>query len=186
MTDVGEVSTIYRIFFVAMKRKFNMSNPIDDFFVLQAQIGDRLREARNRLALKQSDLADIGGISRATQVSYEAGTTEPTTAYLRQVQMSDIDIPYVLFGHSKNEAKEALNLGSSIDWSLLQQAYEHVDYFLMRRAPTCPGSYRWKMVSDVYAAIRQSQLDRQHDGRMDEFGPLSLIESIWALHEKRS
>lgn len=162
-----------------------MSNLFDGFFSLKERVGDRLREARGRLALKQSDLAAIGSISRATQVSYEAGTTEPTTAYLRQVQPSGIDIPFVLFGHSNDEANALLDGGAGIDWQRLQQAYEHVDYFLMRFAPACPSSYRWKMVSELYAAIQQSQLKKHEDGSLGEFDPLPLIESIWTHHGKR-
>jgi len=163
-----------------------LSNHIDDFFKLKAQVGDRLREARGRLELKQLDLAAIGGISRATQVSYESGTTEPTTTYLRQVQESGIDIPFILFGHSNDEAKAVLNQNQSIDWQRLQQAYEHVDYFLMRFAPACPSSYRWKMVSELYSAIQQSQVNKSTDSGLGEFDPMPLIESIWAHHGKRS
>lgn len=163
-----------------------MSNLFDGFFILKEQVGDRLREARGRLALKQSDLAAIGNISRATQVSYEAGTTEPTTAYLRQVQPSGIDIPFILFGHSNDEANALLDGGSGIDWQQLQQSFEHVDYFLMRFAPACPGSYRWKMVAELYAAIRQGQLKKTNADSLGEFDPMPLIESIWTHHGKRS
>ncbi len=162
-----------------------MSNLFENFFKLKDGIGDRLREARVRLALKQSDLAAIGNISRATQVSYEAGTTEPTTAYLRQVQPSGIDIPFVLFGQSHDDAKALLDGGLGTDWQRLQQAYEHVDYFLMRFAPACPSSYRWKMVAELYAAIQQSQLTTRQDGSQVEFDPLPLSESIWTHQGKR-
>jgi len=163
-----------------------LSNLFDDFFTLKAGIGDRLREARGRQALKQSDLAATGGISRATQVSYETGATEPTTAYLRQVQASGIDIPFVLFGHSNEETNTVFGGNSSIDWQRLQQAYEHVDYFLMRFAPACPSSYRWKMVSELYTAIQQNQLKNHVGDGLSEFDPLPLIESIWTHHGKRS
>jgi DNA-binding XRE family transcriptional regulator len=53
--------------------------------VLRPGVGERLRTARAAIGLRQMGLAEAGGVSRATQVSYEAGTTEPTTQYLRDI-----------------------------------------------------------------------------------------------------
>jgi transcriptional regulator with XRE-family HTH domain len=40
-------------------------------------VGDRLRKAREHAGLKQSDLANEIGISRASAVNYESGRYEP-------------------------------------------------------------------------------------------------------------
>ena len=129
-----------------------MANVISSFLVLKAGVGERMRVARSLLGLKQADLAELGQVSRATQVSYEAGATEPNTAYLRGIQASGIDIPLVLFGHTSQEidAKGSVQ-SSAIDWDRLQAAHEDVEFFCQRVAPTCPSRYRWLMVSELYS-----------------------------------
>ncbi len=56
----------------------------------------RLIKERRRVGLKQSDLAALGGVSRATQHGYEAGKTSPTLSYLAKIQ-DTIDVRHVLF-----------------------------------------------------------------------------------------
>lgn len=58
----------------------------------------RLKYARLLKGLKQTELAAIAGVSRATQLSYEAGTTSPNIDYLQKIQAIGIDVPFVLFG----------------------------------------------------------------------------------------
>lgn len=60
--------------------------------------GERLREERTRLALKQEDLAAAGGVNRNTQGSYERGARNPDTAYLAAVAALGIDVLYIVTG----------------------------------------------------------------------------------------
>jgi transcriptional regulator with XRE-family HTH domain len=60
--------------------------------------GERLREERTRLGLKQEDLAVSGGVNRNTQGSYERGARNPDTAYLAAVAALGIDVLYVILG----------------------------------------------------------------------------------------
>lgn len=60
--------------------------------------GERLREERTRLSLKQEDLALTGGVNRNTQGSYERGARNPDTAYLAAVAALGIDVLYVVTG----------------------------------------------------------------------------------------
>nr|WP_256350882.1 helix-turn-helix transcriptional regulator [Pseudomonas veronii] len=61
-------------------------------------VGDRLRDERVRLNLKQEDLAQVGGVNRNTQGSYERGGRHPDTAYLTAVAALGVDIAYVVTG----------------------------------------------------------------------------------------
>ncbi|WP_150642136.1 helix-turn-helix domain-containing protein [Pseudomonas fluorescens] len=63
-----------------------------------SSVGDRLREERTRLDLKQEDLALVGGKNRNTQGSYERGTRNPDTAYLAAVAGLGVDVLYVVTG----------------------------------------------------------------------------------------
>lgn len=56
----------------------------------------RLANERRRVGLSPSELADIGGVSRATQFNYESGKSSPTLEYLGKIQ-DVIDVRFVLF-----------------------------------------------------------------------------------------
>lgn len=62
------------------------------------EIGARLRYERERLALSQADLAQIGGVSRNSQTAYETGKTPFTSEYLRSVAEAGVDPLYVISG----------------------------------------------------------------------------------------
>ena len=63
-----------------------------------SSVGARLREERERLGLKQEDLAVVGGVNRNTQGSYERGVRNPDTAYLAGVASLGVDLIYVISG----------------------------------------------------------------------------------------
>ncbi|OYU42814.1 MAG: hypothetical protein CFE44_21865 [Burkholderiales bacterium PBB4] len=57
----------------------------------------RLREARSRLGLAQDEFSKLVGVSRVTQMSYENGTTHPSTNYLSRAQAVGLNVAYLLF-----------------------------------------------------------------------------------------
>lgn len=61
-------------------------------------IGMRLREERQRLALRQGDLAAALGVAKTTQVNYEAGRRLPDAGYLAAARRQGLDVIYVLSG----------------------------------------------------------------------------------------
>jgi transcriptional regulator with XRE-family HTH domain len=60
--------------------------------------GERLRQERARLGLRQDDLARLGGVNRNTQGSYEKGERNPDVAYLAAVATQGVDVRYVITG----------------------------------------------------------------------------------------
>ncbi|MEG3080852.1 S24 family peptidase [Halomonas sp. 5021] len=62
-------------------------------------IGERLKEERERIGLSQTALAQIGGVGKTTQIKYEKGASSPDSAYLSAVSDEGVDIFYVLKGH---------------------------------------------------------------------------------------
>lgn len=158
-----------------------MNSIFPDILRIKANVGELLREARLQVGLKQSDLASAGGVARATQVGYEAGDSEPTTSYLRNVQQTSIDVPYVLFGKSTEEIWNATSGAEGIDWALMQSCHEDVEFFCMRFAPNCPQSYRWKMVAQIYRAISESNR-RATPGQVLK-NPLEQIQALWNGYE---
>lgn len=163
----------------------SLSNTLLKIFNIQDRVGERLKQARVRLGLTQQALADRGGISRVTQVSYESGNgADPGTAYLKAVQEIGIDVPYVLFGHGGEDILKAGGAECGINWPLLQQVHEDVEYFCLRAAPTCPTRYRWKLTREIYEiVVVNERSESTHDG--SEIDAQGLVEKIWASHAEK-
>ena len=61
-------------------------------------IGERLREERGRLGLAQPALGAVGGVTKKTQMLYEAGERSPDAAYLAAIAAAGADVLYILTG----------------------------------------------------------------------------------------
>lgn len=61
-------------------------------------IGERLREEREKIGYSQEKLGAIGGVQKRAQINYEAGERQPDAAYLRGVAQVGVDVQYVLLG----------------------------------------------------------------------------------------
>ncbi|WP_311136210.1 helix-turn-helix domain-containing protein [Pseudomonas benzopyrenica] len=83
------------------------------------EVGDRLRDERLRLGYKQDEFAQIGGVNRNTQGSYERGDRHPDTVYLKSVAGIGVDVGYVVTGQ-----RAALS-----DSSLNEAEIELIEYF---------------------------------------------------------
>ncbi|WP_426232895.1 helix-turn-helix domain-containing protein [Pseudomonas sp. TWP3-2] len=71
--------------------------------------GDCLREERVRLGLKQEEMAQIGGVTRNTQGSYERDERRPDTGYLKALHAVGLDVLYVVTGARTPERAGALS-----------------------------------------------------------------------------
>ncbi|WP_445673413.1 helix-turn-helix domain-containing protein [Pseudomonas ceruminis] len=81
-------------------------------------IGYRLKEERSRLGISQTDLAQVGGVGKTTQINYEKGERSPDASYLAAVAEIGVDVLYVVCGERKPQT-----LGLSADESLLVERY---------------------------------------------------------------
>ena len=70
------------------------------------EIPVRLKAERNRLSLSQQQFADLGGVSRKSQMRYENSITTLDMAYLRRLSLHGVDVLYVLTGQC-NTPEEA-------------------------------------------------------------------------------
>jgi transcriptional regulator with XRE-family HTH domain len=66
--------------------------------ISELSAGECLREERVRLGLKQEEMAQIGGVTRNTQGSYERDERRPDTGYLKALHTVGLDILYVVTG----------------------------------------------------------------------------------------
>ncbi|WP_171940834.1 helix-turn-helix domain-containing protein [Herbaspirillum rubrisubalbicans] len=63
----------------------------------------RLKEERKRLGLNQDKFAQIGGVSRDTQVNYESGLRVPDSDYLAAIGAAGVDIQFLFSGLTKED-----------------------------------------------------------------------------------
>lgn len=59
-------------------------------------IGERLREERQRLGISQAELGAAGGVLKQAQLKYEKGERSPDADYLAAVARVGVDVLYVL------------------------------------------------------------------------------------------
>ena len=59
------------------------------------ETGLRLVEERKRLKFNQSELGEIGGVGKTTQLNYEKGNSSPDAPYLAAIAKVGIDVLYV-------------------------------------------------------------------------------------------
>jgi transcriptional regulator with XRE-family HTH domain len=80
--------------------------------------GDCIRHERLRLKLNQSSFAELGGVSKATQVAYESNATEPNLTYLWRLGEAGVDATWVLTGRRDTKG---------IQWELLFEIRDLVE-----------------------------------------------------------
>lgn len=71
-------------------------------------IGQRLREERERLDLSQERFAAVGGVQKRAQINYEAGERSPDAKYLENISVLGVNLVYVLTGQRKEAATPAI------------------------------------------------------------------------------
>lgn len=63
-----------------------------------SEFGDRLREERDRLGLTQAELGEKGGVKKNAQSAYEIGERSPDAAYLTNIGLAGVDVPFLFTG----------------------------------------------------------------------------------------
>lgn len=87
-------------------------------------IGERLREERERLGTNQTDFGALAGVTKKTQMNYETGKRHPDAAYLQLIAEKGVDVLYVVTGQhvgDRDEVREALALYADC-WTELEAA----------------------------------------------------------------
>jgi len=69
-------------------------------------VGERIRIERERVGKTQAEIAKEMGVSRKTQIAYEAGTTEPKASYVTGLERLGFDFNYVATGNREGAAMQ--------------------------------------------------------------------------------
>ena len=65
--------------------------------------GGRIVAERKKLGLSQIDLLIRTGVSKSTQIKYEAGTSYPDAEYLMKLDVIGLDVMYILTSNRSSE-----------------------------------------------------------------------------------
>jgi transcriptional regulator with XRE-family HTH domain len=65
---------------------------------LRHEIGERLKEERERLGLGQKQVTELTGASKKTQYNYENGVSAPDGEFLAALAAAGADVQYILTG----------------------------------------------------------------------------------------
>lgn len=117
----------FDVFFVLSGRARTADTESEDFFLKTEGLSDRLRIERERLGLRQIDLAAAARFTRLTQMGYEKGISFPPLEYFAVVQNRGVDLRFVFSGH-----RSAVLLGWQ-DTSRLEHALDAADVLLRGR-----------------------------------------------------
>jgi transcriptional regulator with XRE-family HTH domain len=78
-------------------------------------IGKKIKEERLRLGFTQESMAKAGGVSRQTQIRYEADERSPDGLYLESIAKIGADVSYIMTGDRHNATEQ--NPDTAIQWS---------------------------------------------------------------------
>ena len=81
-----------------MVKKLIKSIVVNKKMLIADQVGERLREERERLGLNQTEFGALLGVSRGTQKNYEQGANSLDLRYVAALEDCGVDAAFVLTG----------------------------------------------------------------------------------------
>jgi transcriptional regulator with XRE-family HTH domain len=79
-------------------KKLIKSMMVNKKMLIADQVGERLREERERLGLNQTEFGVLLGVSRGTQKNYELGANSLDLRYVSALEECGVDAAFVLTG----------------------------------------------------------------------------------------
>ncbi|EBU8698762.1 helix-turn-helix domain-containing protein [Salmonella enterica] len=121
------------------------------------QIGERLKNERERLGLSQTEICALTGVSRKTQFNYESGERYPDAHYLEILLRAGADVMYILSG-DRHELSGSPD--SPINEEMLAQIVEGVELLLVKMKKTLPSDKKARVIIMLYKAFAaNNQID---------------------------
>ncbi|MCX7070790.1 MAG: helix-turn-helix transcriptional regulator [Gammaproteobacteria bacterium] len=114
-------------------------------------IGSRLKEERGRLRLSQTALAEVGGVSKTTQVFYESDERVPDANYFAAVSERGMDVSYVITGR-----READMAASTFNRQLMADILRAIDDWVAGRKRPVPAEIRAEIAALFYSQFYKS------------------------------
>lgn len=124
-------------------------------------IATNIKAERRRLGWTQQKMADIGGVSKRSQVGYESGARVPDANYLVNVADSGANTVNLLFGED-----QPVSHARSFDWNAHDQILKTIEDWLHWRQLQLPFEKKMQLLRLFIAHFeftRQISLDYIHD-----------------------
>lgn len=122
--------------------------------------GLRIRNERIRLGYTQANWAKRCGVSKTSQVNYEAGTYRPDVAYLSGAVSLGADPLYLLAGRST-----AANAAVVLDWDLAEEIMSIIDAWAADKRHPVSAATRMQLLKLFYSQFSISGKVDEHDVR---------------------
>ena len=104
-------------------------------------IGSYIKAERHRLGWTQHQMAEIGGVSKSSQVGYEAGARVPDMNYLAKVAKQGADVVYLVLGDRQLHSD-----APSFNWNAHDQILRAIDEWLQSRRLSLPFEKRMRLL----------------------------------------
>lgn len=69
----------------------------------ETTVGERLRSERTRLGYNIRDFAEVGGVGKSTQSSYENDESSPNSDYLNRISAKGAEIFWIMRGEKEDD-----------------------------------------------------------------------------------
>ncbi|ELY5677713.1 helix-turn-helix transcriptional regulator [Salmonella enterica] len=116
-------------------------------------LGSRLKDERKRLGMNQTKFVELIGVSRGSQVAYEADKKIPGGTYLALIEKVGVDVLYVLTG-KRTPKSEGLTTENPEEKALLE------NYRAMDKA----AQLNMQAVSSAFAQANMNKDEILKDG----------------------
>lgn len=131
--------------------------------------GDRLRAERTRLGLSQTDFAALAGVTKKTQMLYEADERVPDANYLASIFKGSADVNFILTGQktSTPESSQAVPAATwiPVDSDRLVRIAEMLESAAKQAGRRWPSAKLISVSTEVYNALGE---EREFDeGRVE-------------------
>jgi len=130
--------------------------------------GGRIRAERTRLGYTQAEWAKTCGVSKTSQVSYEAGTYKPDLAYLSHAVSAGADPLFLLAGRPLSAGTAA-----EFDWKLAGEIMSTIDLWARDKSTPTTTATRMQLLKLFYSQFAATGVVDEGDLRKS----LALFES---------
>lgn len=123
-------------------------------------LSSSLKIERKRLGLTLQQMAEVGGVSRSSQVGYESAARVPDAAYLKKIASAGADVHFVLYGE-----RLSLEGAKPFDWDLHDRVLQTIEDWLSERRLTISFEKRMlllRLFLAHFALVERVDLDFIH------------------------
>ncbi|MGR4973020.1 helix-turn-helix domain-containing protein [Pseudomonas sp. LARHCG127] len=117
---------------------------------------ERLRAERTRLGLNQTDFAALAGVTKKTQMLYEAGERVPDANYLAAITEAGADTYFIITGQ-KIDATPPATPWTPVDGEKLCRIIEMLEAAAKQAGRRWPAKKLAEVAAEIYNALGEDQ-----------------------------